>query len=237
MKNLKITLLLSLISLSINAQKVIEKNIDYNHQKITIDVKFASNIEVKTWEKSSVYFKAEINTKDNKYQDLYKLDINENRNNISITSKPEPIFKEFQKEWNKNNPNKKNRYYNTGDHYKFKYIIYLPKNASSIISSINGDLQSEVIEGKFTADLINGDIDIKKYAGDLDLKTINGEIDLTIKNTSITAETIHGDIYVDEKLKLNSKNRHVGEEIWGNTDNAIHNIELSTINGNMYLRL
>lgn len=237
MKNLKITLLLGFISLTINAQKVIEKNIDYTNQKITIDVKFASNIDVKTWDKSSVYFKVEINTKDDKYQDLYELDIDDSRTDISITSGAEPVFKAYHDEWNKNNPNKKKRYYNTGDIYEFNYVIYIPKNAICRISSINGDLKSEIIEGEFTADLINGNIDIKKYAGNLDLKTINGEIDLSIRNTNIKAETIHGDIYADQKLKLTSENRHVGQEIWGSTDNAVHNLQLNTINGNMYLRL
>lgn len=226
-----------IISLTSNAQKIIEKRIDYNNQKINVDVKFASNIEVKTWDKPSIYFKAEINTKDDKYQNLYSLDIDHNRNNISITSEAEPVFKAFNKEWDKNNLGKTRKYYHMDDTYKFNYVIYIPKNANCKISSINEDLKSEIIEGVFTADLINGNIEIKKYAGDIVLNTINGEIDLNVKNTSIKAETIQGEIYADQKLKLNSKNKHVGEEIWGATDNAIQNLQLTTINGNMYLRL
>ncbi len=237
MKNLTITLLLGLISLTINAQKIIEKNIDYKNQFIDVEVKFASLIEVKTWEKSTVYFKAHITTEDGKYQDRYKLEIDERSNSISISSKAEPVFKAFHDEWNKNNPGKKKRYYNTGDMYEFNYVIYIPKNANFKISSINGDLKSEVINGVFEADLINGNIDIAKYSGELDLSTINGEIDLKISNSQLVAETIHGDIYADEKLKLTSSDRHVGQKIAGSLGNGSNSLKLNTINGNMYLRL
>ena len=105
------------------------------------------------------------------------------------------------------------------------------------MSSINGNLKSELIEGEFTADLINGDIDIAKYTGDLVLKTINGEIDLKMINADLVAETIHGNIYADEKLKFISTNRHVGQKIKGSTADGKNSLRLNTINGNMYLRL
>ena len=237
MKKLAIILVIGLISFSANAQKVIEKNIDYKNQFIDVEVKFASLIEVKTWDKSTVYFKANLTTEDGKFQDRYELDIEEGANTISIASIAEPVFKAFHNEWNKNNPGKKKRYYNTGDIYEFNYVIYIPKNAKFKISSINGHLKSEVIEGDFEADLINGDIEIAKYSGELDLSTINGEIDLKMINANLVAETIHGDIYADEKLKFTSTDRHVGQKISGSLGKASNRLRLNTINGNMYLRL
>ena len=237
MKNLAILALLCLISSTAKAQKIIEKNIDYNNQFIDVEVKFASQIEVKTWNKSSVYFKANISTEGGKFQDRYELDIEAGSHTISIASKAEPVFKAFHDEWNKENTDKKKRHYNTGDLYEFNYVIYIPKNASFKISSINGDLKSEVIEGKFEADLINGDIAIVKYSGTLDLSTINGEIDLKVSNANLVAETIHGDIYADEKLKFTSTDRHVGQKISGSLGKASNQLRLNTINGNMYLRL
>jgi len=237
MKNILTLILLFTFTFS-QAQKIIEKSIVYNKgQYIEMEVKFATNIEVKTWDKPNIFFKAELNTKDDKYQDLFKLDIDKNSNNIYITSKAEPVFKALHEEWNARNPNKKKRYYNTGDIYEFNYVLYVPKNAKFKISSINGSLKSEIIEGNFTADLINGDIEIIKYQGNLDLKTINGEIDLKMMNANLVAETIHGDIYADEKLKFSSTNRHVGQKIKGITGSAKNRLILETINGNMYLRL
>ncbi len=232
------TLLICVVFLNFTqAQKIIEKNIDFNNQSVDIDVKFASNIEVKTWDKPSVFFKVEIHTEDDKHQDLFTLDIKKSGSHIYIASEAEPVFKAFHEEWNKNNPNKKPRYYNTNKMYEFNYTIYIPKNAQFKISSINGDLKSEIIEGDFTADLINGDIDIAKYSGNFDLSTINGEIDLKMVNVNLVAETIHGDIYADEKLKFTVKDRHVGQKISGSIANGKHRVRLNTINGNMYLRL
>ncbi len=238
MKNLICSIVLGFMSLSVNAQKVIEKNIDYKNQFIDIDVKFANHIEVKTWSESKVYFKADIKTKDGKFLDQYNLDINESASTISIISKAEAYFKAYHKDWNKRNPNKKERYYfNSEDMYTFNYVVYIPKNARFKISSINGDLKAAAIEGDFEADLINGNIDIATYSGRLDLRTINGEIDLKIIDVQLVAETIHGDIYADEKLKFTSTNRHVGQKISGTSGTGSNRLQLNTINGNMYLRL
>ena len=235
MKNI-LTLILILFIGWVNAQKIIEKTIDYNNQYIDLDVRFASEIEVKTWDKTTIYFKADIYTKEGKYLDLYEVDINKGNSTISIESNAETILKKYWEDRKKNNPNKK-RYYNSEDWYQFNYVLYVPKNAKFKVSSINGDLKSELIEGDFSADLINGDIDIAKYSGDLNLKTINGEIDIKMINADLVAETIHGDIYADENLKFTSKSRHVGQKIFGRTSSGKNRLRLNTINGNMYLRV
>lgn len=232
-----ITAFVGLATLSLSAQKVIEKNFSYSGQSIDLEVKFASHIEVKTWDKSTVYFKADITTKGGKFLDLYKLDIDENKSSIDIASDAIPLFKAFQDEWDRNHPNSEHRGYMEDDTYEFNYVLYVPKGATFKVSSINGDLESEIIEGDFTADLINGDINIKKYNGDMDLRTINGEIDLVMKNSRLIAETIHGQIYADEKLELTVTDRFVGQKVEGQFDSATHRLNLNTINGNMYLRL
>lgn len=237
MKKLIITAIVGLATLSLTAQKIIEKNFNYSGQTIELDVKFAHQIEVKTWDKSTIYFKADITTEDGKFIDLYKLDIDESSSSLLIASDAKPIFKAFHDEWNKNNPGKERRYYYKGDTYEFNYVLYVPKGATFKVSSINGDLKSDIIEGDFTADLINGDIDISKYDGDMDLQTINGEIDLVMKNAKLTAETIHGNIYADEDMQLTISDRYVGQKVQGSFDNASNSLTLNTINGNMYLRL
>ncbi|MBR9853636.1 MAG: hypothetical protein GYB37_03520 [Algicola sp.] len=236
MKKLIITAFVGLATLSLSAQKVIEKSFNYSGQSIDLDVKFANNIEVKTWEKSTVYFKADISIEDGKYLDKFKLDIDESSSFLSIVSNVEDVFDAFKAEWKKTRPDKKG-YYFEGDTYEFNYVLYVPKGATLKVSSINGDLTSEIIEGDFTADLINGDIDIKKYNGDMDLGTINGEIDLVMKNSRLVAETIHGSIYADEGMNLTVSDRYVGQKVEGSFDNATHRLKLNTINGNMYLRL
>ncbi len=235
MKNLQITILLSCLCFAVNAQKIIEKNIAYNNQTIDLDVAFASEITVNTWNKNEVYFKAIISTKKKKYLDLYQLKVIETKNLIAFTSDTDAIFKAKRKDLKYQN-NIKGHYVNTDDDYEFNYILYVPKNSKFKISSINGNLKSERIEGNFEADLINGDIEIEKYAGDLELNTINGEIDLKMIDAHLVAETIHGDIYADENLKFTVNNRTVGQKISGTTGKGSNILYLNTINGNMYFR-
>jgi predicted small secreted protein len=104
MKKFIITAFVGLATLTLSAQKIIEKNFNYSGQSIDLEVKFASEIEVKTWDKSTVYFKAELNTKDGKYLDLYQLDIDKNNSSIDIESDAIPLFEAFQEEWDRNHP-------------------------------------------------------------------------------------------------------------------------------------
>jgi hypothetical protein len=236
MKNLVTTILIGLISLLGSAQKVLERTIECNKQALVFDLKFATEIEVKTCDKSSIYLKAEIAMEEEKYQNMFQVKVDERSSIIEISDNSEAIFKKIwevrEKELGKNQ-----RYFNDHDAYTIHYLLYLPKNARYKISSINGNMTSEIIEGDLTADLINGNISIAAYSGNLDLSTINGEIDLKVANASLTAETIHGNIYADEKLKFKADDRMVGQKIEGSTLNATNRLKLNTINGNMYLRL
>ena len=234
MKSNILLLALVLITFSTKGQKIIEKNINYSGQTISLEVKFASHIEVKTWDKPNIYFKADIQTDQGKFIDLYSLDVNESSGYISIVSEAKPVFKAFHKERERSG---RKQYYYTDDMYEFNYVLYVPKNATFMVNSINGSLKADIIEGDFTADLINGDIDIKKYKGDLDLKTINGEIDLSVGKSNLMAETIHGQIYADQKMNLQVTDRHVGQKVMASFANATNSLRLNTINGNMYLRL
>lgn len=221
-----------MLTLSAFAQKSIEKSIAYKDQDIEFDMKFAKNITLKLWDKSTIELKGTISTLGERYLDLYKLEVDENASRIKIASNPEAIFKKF----NEDRKNDKNTYYINENEYTEEFTLYVPKKATLKISSINGDLQADVVDGDFKADLINGNIDIAEYNGNLDLSTINGEIDLKVLNTSLKAETVQGQIYADDKLSLNSADQVVGQKIDGSFDTAANSLSLKTINGNIYLR-
>ncbi|MBC9798612.1 hypothetical protein, partial [Sinomicrobium weinanense] len=183
------------------AQRSVQKEVAYKGQHIHIEVKFADSIVINTWDKPTVSLQAEIMTRGGKHLDAYELETKETTNTIHINSKPERIFDKFRSECDCNTLN---------TDYKAFYSINIPKNAQFEISSINGDLQSKIIEGNFTAELINGNIGIENYSGQLNLSTINGEIDLEMKNTSLTLETIHGNVFARENLELETEERVVG---------------------------
>ncbi|UJH89839.1 hypothetical protein LZ575_12600 [Antarcticibacterium sp. 1MA-6-2] len=162
MKNLAVLFILSFISFSTQAQRIIEKNINYKNQEINIEVPFASEIELKTWDKNTVYVKADLTMSEGKYLDLYELNIEESNDRIEVISNAEPLFKEWQKDYRRNYPGKaedsdkkpkNNNVTYSGDQiiitdemeYTFNYVIYIPEGAEVKISSINGNLYSEVI--------------------------------------------------------------------------------------------
>lgn len=212
------------------AQKVIEKNLNYKGQFIEMNTAFASEIDVKTWDKSNVYFKATLTSENPELLEFYDLEISEEEDVLSIASDTEEFFDAYRQKRKKENK----KYW--CQEYEFNYVLYVPKNAKFRVKSINGTVTSDKIDGDFEADLINGNIEIMQYSGNLILNTINGEIDLKVGNASFTAETIHGDIYADENLKLTSHDRHVGQKVESVSNTNTSQLKLNTINGNMYLR-
>jgi len=231
MKKIQLLLTVCLIASITRAQKIIEKNLTYKGEFIEMNTAFASDIEVKTWDKSNIYFKATLSSEAPELLEFYDLKLTQDDDFISIASDTEAFFDAY-----KEKRKKKNRGYWCQE-YEFNYVLYVPKQAKFRIKSINGNLTSSEIDGDFEADLINGDIEIMQYSGHLKLNTINGEIDLKVGNASFTAETIHGDIYADENLKLTSSDRHVGQKVKSAFTNGTDQLTLNTINGNMYLRL
>lgn len=236
MKKLVFLWMLASLGWTAHAQKTIEKTFDYKGQYIAMDVKFASHITVKTWDKNQVYFKANLEMDEPQYLDLYKLDIDEGGSQLSIASNAQDMFKKIHEDRKAKGTDQCQCM--NGDEYTFNYTLYVPKKARFKVESINGDLKSDSIVGDFEAKLINGNIDIAQYSGNLDLSTINGDIDLTIKDARLVAETINGDIYGDEKLALTAdKDRRVGHKVEGSAGSANTRLKLNTINGNMFLRM
>lgn len=231
MKKFKLLMALCLIVALGRAQKVIEKNLNYKGQFIEMNTSFASEIDVKTWDKSNVYFKATLTSENPELLEFYDLEISEEEDVLSIASDTEEFFDAYRQKRKKENK----KYW--CQEYEFNYVLYVPKNAKFRVKSINGTVTSDKIDGDFEADLINGNIEIMQYSGNLILNTINGEIDLKVGNASFTAETIHGDIYADENLKLTSHDRHVGQKVESVSNTNTSQLKLNTINGNMYLRL
>lgn len=248
MKNLMTICILVIFCFNSNAQRTIEKNIDYKNQVINIKVSFASEISLKTWDKPNVYVKANLTTEEGKYLDLYALNIEENNNDINIIENAEPLLRKWQKDLKEIEQTEEiysdgkvifkgdNIMISEGMKYKLDYTIYIPEGAEFKLSSINGNLTSEIINGNFKANLINGNIDIKKYKGKLHLSTINGEISIALNDSGLKASTMRGNIYADEDLKFDSARTMVGQNLVRKKGSGVSQLQLNTINGNMYLK-
>lgn len=228
MKNLIIAFI-AITTFSIQAQKKVQKDTDYNGQEVNVEFPFASSIEIKTWDKASIKIEAEAKTEKKKYTDLFAVDIEKTASKIEISSNTKEIFKIHEKE----EGILSNLHINDLDH-KFTYILYVPKDIEMDLSSITGSINADFLQGKIQMDLVTGDINIKEFKGDLKLKTVTGEINMPIKNTSLEAKTLMGSIYGAEDPKFIKKDSFIGHEIKMNSESGNY-LTLDTVNGDIHL--
>lgn len=220
-------------AVSLNAQRQVEKKINYKGQPIEMEFEFASSIEIISWDKPTIEVKASINTEEEKYTEMFRLEVEDNSSEIKVSSNSKEIFKAHQKDEEKLNLNV---LYTKDLKHQFDYKVYLPKNVKLHVYSITGSIASDFVQGDISVALINGDISFKKFKGNLDLKTINGKIELPSQNTSIAANTIIGKIHTSSDLEKFRKEKFVGEEVKLVTNNSDNHLKLHTINGDIFLK-
>ncbi|MEB3347491.1 hypothetical protein U6A24_18595 [Aquimarina gracilis] len=235
MKNLLILTLFCFVTLQINAQKVIEKEINTSAKEVKVEFKFAEDIIIKTWDKSDVYLKAEVSVKDGEFDDYFNLKIDNSSSVLDIQSDYGDLFDMWKKERKSNKGNNWGPCNNLN--IDALYTLYVPKNMRLRIKSISGSVTSENYQGELVVDIISGNIDIKKYSGDLNLKTISGDIDINVAKSRLKAETVSGMIYSDKDMQFDhGKNRIVGSKVSGTFGDAKSELFLKTISGSIFIR-
>ncbi len=235
MKNLIILVVFCLVSIQIQAQKVIEKEINTSADEVKVEFKFAEDITIKTWDKNSVYLKAEISIRNGEFDDYFNLKIDNSSSVLDIESDYGDLFDMWKKERGSNKGNNWDPCNNLNiDAF---YTLYVPKNMRLRVKSISGSVKSENYQGELIVDIISGNIDIKNYAGDLNLKTISGDIDINVAKSRLKAETISGMIYSDKDMQFDhGKNRMVGSKVTGTFGDVRSELLLKTISGSIFIR-
>ncbi len=235
MKTVLKLMVLCLISLQINAQKVIEKEFKTPASLTKVEFKYADNIIIKTWDKNNIYLKAEVSVNGGEFDDYFNLKIENTSSVLDVESDYGDLFDK----WNKERGSNRNNNWDPCNNLDIdaNYTLYLPKNSTLRVKSISGDVESENYHGALIVDIISGDIDIKNYNGDLNLKTISGDIDINVTKSKLKAETISGMIYSDKNMEFDhGKNRVVGSKVTGIFGNVNSELHLKTISGNIFLR-
>ena len=166
---------LCLIVNALTAQKIVEKTIHTNANKlIGIDTQISDSVNIIVWDKNEVYAKASININDNRDNEMYQVAFSETNDAVKINGK----FSAGERQDS-----------NRNIRCSVNWNIYVPKNASLKINTINGN------------------ITIVGETGSLDAKTVSGFVDIAIKSThsaDFSLKTITGTIYSD--LALNHSN-------------------------------
>ncbi len=118
------------------------------------------------------------------------------------------------------------------------------------MQGLNEGVTMKNATGPVFFDLVNGDIEIDfqsvSQKSPMSIKTINGDIDLSFPastNASLELYSLHGDIYTDMDIKVEKPEDDKGmrfmggsSEVKGTLNGGGVKMEISTINGNLYLR-
>lgn len=223
MKNLSFILFV-FIGLNMQAQKQLEKEVAYQGQEVKIDLDFASDIEMKTWKKSAIKVVASVQTEDEKYTEMYELEVNSSDSHIEIGSNSKEIFETHREE----HPD-----FGNDLNHEFDYTLYVPEGVELNLRSITGSVASEFLQGDFKIDLVIGDIKIEEFKGNLDLKTVTGKLNLPVKDSSYSAKTVLGQINGDPTAER--KNGIVGKEAMMDLRDTENRLTLATVTGDIYL--
>jgi hypothetical protein len=225
MKKIIATTFILLATLTINAQRKVEKSVKVSkNQELFVHFKFAKNIEVKQWNQNRIEVKATVNLNNGEGDKHFSLKTSESGNQVKIYSDFGNYFKR-KRNWNQNHTTEIN------------YVVYVPKNASLKVKSISGSLAANSYYGNLTTELISGNITLKKYSGNMKLKTVSGDVDVAISKARINAKTVTGTIYSDLKIDSEfSENKSYSSKVRGTVNNGSKELKMTSVSGNIYMR-
>lgn len=179
MKNYLMGILLLLTTININAQRVVEKQIDANPDtRLNLKLEFADTIKIIQSSNNKVKIKATVNINDNLHNDKYELITNESGQSVSVSAKIHDMksLRVPCKNRRGSNYNYSNGECLTMD---INYTIEVPEIANLQIETINGDIIINNAKTSMSINSISGFIDINipdKASSDLRIKTVTGGV-------------------------------------------------------------
>lgn len=214
MKRLLLSLLLARLFVpQADAQKIIEKHMDFsNKDLISLNIQIADSIRILTWNKNEVYVKTSIDINDNKDNDIYQMTFDDAGSTVAVLAKI------------KDEEGSRRRNYNNNCCCYESHIycdVYIPENANISVESINGNI---TITGRTAA---------------IRAKSISGFIDLSVdpaRKADLRLNTITGTVYTDLAVNANRSSRSVGTKISDLVNGGGKPISLETISGDIFLR-
>src|SRR5258708_27236754 len=219
MKNNILIALFGIGLLPAQAQKIIEKHLNYAPNGfVSMNFQISDSIRIITWKKNEVYVKSSIDVNDNQNNDDYNMVFDETGGTINIQGKLET---------NKIRRNRKDSnnccccYCNYNS--TIIHEVYIPENAD------------------FSVETINGNIVITGNTAEIRAHSISGYIDLAIapdRKAEVKMHTITGTMFSNIELKSASRGvRHVGGgSVSADLNGGGKRIDLETISGNKFFR-
>lgn len=221
-------LCLLLISVGLQAQKVIKKNIPYQKgQQIRLDLPIAETIRLSGWDKDEIALVATITINNNTLNEALVLEVDESGEAIQL----EASFNEelLKKAKAADCPDALTSYReDDGEGFSvctdIIYELKVPRNADLKLETISANVEAEGLQGANQIKSISGFIDFswpQQHEADIRLQSVTGEL------------------YTDLDFEILNKEETppmVGYELKGKKGGGGPLLELETISSNIYLR-
>jgi hypothetical protein len=207
MKTAIIFITILLCSVPIQAQQIIEKNMDFSgKEEVFLKIQIADSINVQTWNKNEVYIKGSVNINENKDNAAYETSIGESGNSLTVKAG-------FRDNYFKGD--------NNCVESEIYWQVFIPERTKFSIESINANI---TINGK------TADMNVKSISGYIDLAVPAD------KQADLDFSTISGTMYSNHKFALKKIDSGIPSRIHEKLNNGGIPIKLETISGDIFFR-
>jgi len=203
-------------------QKIEEQSYDWSANKSAdIDLKFATNIKVTSWDKNELVLKTIITYGEEKLLGLHQMKVTDIGNTLTISSDYRESFskKNGYNCWSCNQ--EENNRNDKCQCFQLAFELMLPKGADVSLKTIAGNLELADLKGPLKA------------------KTISGFIDLGLASSAATAlkfKSVTGEIYTDFDISLDKNSTSFSKLLNTSINGGGPLIALETISGDIFLR-
>lgn len=249
MKNL-IYIFCLLTYCSVQAQKKLEKTFPISaNTQIFLNLKYASSIEVKYWDKQEISMQVSVNLNENKDNDNFELIEQKTDNQLEIQSNIQNI-KGIAKLQDNNSDKQEKHYYNgysnNSGYWDSENQVYIRKG-----KEISADIIYQIFVPKnnpLKVKTISGNLIVDYFPQKIKLENISGNIELNFRENqkaNFKIQSITGDVYTNlEGLEFPSKKDGALDRVGGGFKTELEakykgggeEIILKTISGDILIK-
>ena len=215
-----------LLSASVaGAQRIVEKSIAWQPgQTVSLELKYARDIQINTWERNEVSVRASVSINDNTQNEAWSMTTDASANQIRVATDLEPP----QEEYSGDCPG--SSYHLDEGRYcsLIVYEIYLPEDASLQVETLGGDITLRGVRTPVFAKSLSGWVDADWSAQ---------------RGATVSMKSVTGEVYTNLDLGLNEsaeasrqRTSPVGWEIEGTVAGGGVSVHLESVSNDVYFR-
>ena len=215
-----------LLSASVaGAQRIVEKSIVWQPgQAVVLELKYARDIQINTWERDEVSMRASVSINDNTKNEAWSMTTDASANQIRVATDLEPPQEDYPGDCPGGSYHlDKGRYCSL-----IVYEIYLPRAASLRVETLGGDITLRGIQTPVFAKSLSGWVDAdwsEQQGATVNMKSVTGEVYTDL------------DLALDEATEAERRRRSpVGWEIEGKVAGGGVEVHLESVSNDVYFR-